>query len=418
MDLNDLNHIDQSDPSLHVPPVEPAWADMRRRLEEDDDGLAPIPFGKGPGGQTGRRIIGLGLLLLVAGIALLLRNNTRRNSADRNIISKTSRQFSVAAPKTNGKDSVSVTVGSPSNSRSLSGRKRKKPNNEFSGFNSGEQTPQKNGQEQADSTMNAVNTSIVPAPAKATVPEPAKKSPPADTAKNMAAIEAQSGRHGSVEAGLQWNFQIPLNGADRYFSGPDGNNAVYRSALPAVWVSFRSDENRFSLDFHPFATMVLPDKPYASKFQPVDQLTTITDQLVLRKVFGYSIGFRYEKHVGKNWWLGGGIENYSWRKANLRTDRITEKKNTPTDPSGTITQTSFYGPLQDSSWVYFRKHQFRVNAQAVYEKANWQMGFRAGIFFIDFYNGGNNRIPIQSELFFRLRLFNRPLKANSPERDR
>jgi hypothetical protein len=202
-----------------------------------------------------------------------------------------------------------------------------------------------------------------------------------------------------IQAGLQWNAQLPFSGASKYFYGPGASSQPYRLALPGVWLSLEAEKNLLIAEVNLFTTTVFNPKPFYTGTKVIDAQTSITETKKLNKLFGLSAAFRYSYNMQGNWWLGWGLQTNFWKKGVTGSDA--EK-----DHNGTKTYYQTTQGLNDSDWQHLNKFQLRTDAELVYKTPRWHAGVRTGFFFTGVAKDANGpSSPLQVDLFFRLSLY-------------
>lgn len=117
-----------------------------------------------------------------------------------------------------------------------------------------------------------------------------------------------------VEAGLQWNVQVPVNGNDHYLSGPNGKDQPWQYLLPGVWLSVNKNKQHIIVSANPFVSAPLTDKSYGWGLVPTRDSLTVYGQKRMVKMFGYQASLQYGYKLADHWWLSGGISANWWKK--------------------------------------------------------------------------------------------------------
>ncbi len=201
-----------------------------------------------------------------------------------------------------------------------------------------------------------------------------------------------------IEAGLQWQAQLPLHSTRHYFSGPGGGSQPGRFLLPGIWVSVKADKFWASAEVTPFASTVFNPKPFTTTTQ-INGQTSLVETSGLSKMFGVSAALRCDYNIAGHWWAGGGLETVFWKKG-IATVKYTQ------DNNGQISNGEKLASLGDSDWVHIAKFQIRTGAEIMYDAKKWHAGLRTSVFFTPIAKDHNDaKSPFVVEMFFRWRLF-------------
>ncbi len=216
-----------------------------------------------------------------------------------------------------------------------------------------------------------------------------------------------------VQAGLQWNVQLPTSNTGNNFAGPNTQSQPYRLLLPGLWLNLQSEKSLFSIEVNPFYSNILPAKAFSNSTSLKnngDTLITAVQAKTLNKLFGVSAGFGYAYNVGGNWWTGGSLLGSFWSKGVATSEGTTEKSSmTNSFPTSTTTFKNSYS-INDSDWTSFSKFQMNISAQIFYRKKLWQSGLRFGVPVMPLAKNQGPVNPLHAELFFRLKLLDKKIK--------
>jgi hypothetical protein len=117
-----------------------------------------------------------------------------------------------------------------------------------------------------------------------------------------------------IEAGLQWNVQVPFEGYNYYLKGPDGNNQFYRLLLPGIWGAVNRNRHRLIVVVNPFVSAPLPAKKYGDGMVPVTDSFSLFGHKKMVKMFGAHGQLQYAYRLTSRWSLGAGVDATWWNK--------------------------------------------------------------------------------------------------------
>jgi hypothetical protein len=123
--------------------------------------------------------------------------------------------------------------------------------------------------------------------------------------------------------GLQAEIPVPIYTPDVYFKNPKGNDRFYQPISPAIWASVTKKRHRLTAEFKPFASALLPHKPFKEGTIQLPDSTTYGGEHTVVKVFGAQFALQYTYQVRKQWWVGVGLDLSKWRKALIQVDSFT-----------------------------------------------------------------------------------------------
>ncbi|AFD09024.1 hypothetical protein [Solitalea canadensis] len=116
-----------------------------------------------------------------------------------------------------------------------------------------------------------------------------------------------------VDAGLQWNIPMVTNANGQYFTGSNGEQQVYKTFVPSIWISKRWNKNEVFLTFVPFQQNFINNKPlsdYTDQSDLSDSLTIINHKTFLFKTMGFGVGVQYNYQITPMFAVGAGL-NYN-----------------------------------------------------------------------------------------------------------
>jgi hypothetical protein len=125
--------------------------------------------------------------------------------------------------------------------------------------------------------------------------------------------------------GLQAEIPVPIYTPDVYFKNPEGKDRFYQPFSPGIWASLTKKRHRLTAEFKPFASALLPYKPFKDGAIRLPDSTTYWGQHTVVKVFGAQLALQYTYQVRKQWWVGVGLDLSKWRKALIQVDSFSNK---------------------------------------------------------------------------------------------
>ena len=246
---------------------------------------------------------------------------------------------------------------------------------------------------------------------------PTPKNPRPDSATESPTNLAQPERI-ILQAGLQWTAQIPTGNTGAYLAGTNGHTHLYRPLLPAAWVHLQYAKSLFEIGFDPFYSGLVPSHPFSRDNNTAtrsDTSVTTNQTQTLRKLFGISAKAGYATAIGSNWWAGGGIETIFWAHA-IALTRTQETRQPLGNPGSGVSQTfNSTAALSKTEWRNnFSNFQLNVYGQLLYNAQTWNAGFRAGFPFTVLSRNQGPSSPLRLEVFYRLPLLTRQIRAATP----
>ncbi|MBO9563264.1 MAG: hypothetical protein J7621_10835 [Niastella sp.] len=125
--------------------------------------------------------------------------------------------------------------------------------------------------------------------------------------------------------GLQAEIPVPIYTPDVYFKNPEGKDRFYQPFSPDIWAGVTKKRHRLTAEFKPFASALLPYKPFHNGAIRLPDSTTYWGQHTVVKVFGAQLALQYTYQVRKQWWAGVGLDLSKWRKALIQVDSFSNK---------------------------------------------------------------------------------------------
>ena len=450
---------------IEILPVKEAWTDLKNKLEDEMPLVAAIPsFADAkPKSSLQKRVLRLSLLLLLLFISWLVINEL--NNEDRttkevaedeqksigNGQSATDKKGDGSLPATKDQSSAeNISAGGeknkPPHKKDVTVLKDLQEENKLSGASIPTKKPSaikgnRRGKQYVGSLKEKQKRSLLNTPGKndpkeiaannttnekpATIDEPVaekniasgnptdmiiKKKDPVkgSIAKSAANAEEQTPQYKPViSAGLQWNFQLPVYGADNYFKGSTATSQPYRVLLPGAWVSVQSEKRLLRAEVNPFYSSLLPAKPFGiftTYSNTPDTLITITETKTLSKTFGIFISADYNYNFSRNWWAGGGIHAY-WQRKGITSGRGIEEKRSVINGGAVANTFNRNYMLTKKEWENFRRFQLGIHGEIFYSSKKMQTGFRIGLPVGSVAKQQGQRSSLRSEILFRLPLY-------------
>lgn len=164
-------------------------------------------------------------------------------------------------------------------------------------------------------------------------------------------------------AGLQVEIPDPVSAIDVYFKNPDVKDRFYQPLIPGIWASLSKNRHRFTAEFKPFASALLPNRPFDTTLYTIPGTGIIgIRQRAMLKVFGMQMGINYSYQVRKHWWLGAGLTVSAWHKALIYEDF---------QDDSLMNLHSLYG-VKRSEASYLHTFQPGAMIQLGYQKNAWE----------------------------------------------
>jgi hypothetical protein len=203
-----------------------------------------------------------------------------------------------------------------------------------------------------------------------------------------------------VEAGLQWNLPVPINGSNSYFAGPNGASQPYRLLFPGLWISLIDQKHMFTFQVNPFATAILSNKPYTTK-STISTAEVILESRTLNKIFGTSASLGYDYNIKKRWWAGGYTTGRFWHSA---TATAKEKKINSSNGNTSAEYINRYS-FNDSDWTGFTKFQVAAGVQLLYKLPRWQAGIYFDYCLVPLIDEEGQKNQTTAQFFMRWQLY-------------
>jgi hypothetical protein len=370
---------------IPVIPPDDAWAAMRQQLDREQTATGIII----PSLRNERPYWKNSLYILVAGIAglfLVLMLHTPRTS-----------------PATGNADLKSVSQSREIMVREIPAAINKEENSVVTPSIKKKKNKTKPAPETTTSEFSRLDETIVNGPellaAAPNTNELIMEMPTAlmDSLQKRKKVDEKPEPKIRINAGLQWQIPVPVNGTRYYFAGPDGDSEPYRLLLPSAWISIQQCRHRVLLGVNPFHQVQLPDK---RSFSWQDSLMAFTTNNIV-KTFGFGASLQYAYSIKNNWWLGVTAQGSWWKKALLA--QRAQDSNVVDVRFSTIGK-------GDRGWEKISSFQIKTGVELSYVHKRWSAGVETLLPFTSTFSKPNNKqsTPLQVSILVRYQLL--PLK--------
>ncbi|HMG82788.1 MAG TPA: hypothetical protein VK559_07115 [Ferruginibacter sp.] len=122
----------------------------------------------------------------------------------------------------------------------------------------------------------------------------------------------------TVNAGLQWNFNIPMQNNSAYFIAAKGKSEPFLLLLPSIWISKKFDRQEIMLQFTPYQQNFVNQK-FISSYSSQTFTKAVYKATYLDKTFGLSVGLQYNYRIFSSFLIGVGV-NYNTQQRSLLND--------------------------------------------------------------------------------------------------
>lgn len=216
--------------------------------------------------------------------------------------------------------------------------------------------------------------------------------------------------------GLQWNFQIPLQGTRYYFKSANIKNTPWQQLVPGIWLTASKDRHKLGLELNPYYMYLLPAKAVnesitsSGSADTAIKSTTFTE---INKLIGTSTNFTYTYNIKSAWWIQAGIQAQWWRKG-ITTSNVTREKTAIMNPTHPIIEYFKEShAIMNDDWDYINKFQLNINAGLEYQTKKWQATLRTGLPIapISQTDRGPSR-NLRTEFIFKWTLFNKTINSS------
>ncbi len=207
--------------------------------------------------------------------------------------------------------------------------------------------------------------------------------------------------------GVQAEVPVPVSAIDVYFKDPKVRERFYQPIIPGIWGSVSKNRHRVMVEIKPFASALLPNKPFETiRFTVPGTTLTATRQLTMLKVFGMQSGVSYNYQIRKHWWVGAGLTASIWNKALIHENYWDDSL---------LNKTSLYGVSRHEA-PYLRTIQPGASLQLGYSKNAVEGILQLESPFTTTAKGGP--VPTWVRLGIRLRLLQRMASVTTPPANR
>lgn len=204
-----------------------------------------------------------------------------------------------------------------------------------------------------------------------------------------------------IQAGIEWDAQLPVNSSRYYFAGPAGSPQPYRVLLPGFWLGLQAGNTQFTVQVNPFATAILSNKPYTIK-SVANSSGTMVESRTVRKIFGTNAGFDFDYNVKDKWWLGGRLHANFWRAG-----AATVKQQSINAVTGAPVAYEHNYTLNDSAWEDFTKFQIGMGIQLLYKLPRLQAGISFDYYLVPLIDVAGQRNSTGLQLFVKWPLYSK-----------
>ncbi len=446
--------IDEHQLPLSAPPVDQAWEEMRRMLDEDKPKATPLlPLLKPGYARVVKYLSGAVLLLLLISVSFFIYSPFGNKDVSKPpFVSSSSDQTlkNLRQPATAGDRSTSNSSAINKNDLTINSNKKqmhtdslteKSENKQFANLQlkSNTVTVQKNNDREknipsaiGDGIINQFEyKSIIDTGMNSDTEGNLNMQVPVtvtsgnldavlemDTNEPKASVVGDAPPHielpeekWTISTGLLWTLPVPLYNASNYFIGPNGLSQPYRVLLPGAWIHAEKEKHLMTLEINPFVSSLPPSTVFrtVTTFQNnQDTLVQTKDERSLVKTFGLSAGVGYQYKIISNWWIGAGVQMHYWFRAVAASNAEVQK--IPMGGTiGTTTNQSHIYTLTDE-WSYFSRMQVSLVPEIIYKTPKWQSGFRLCIPITPLALQDGPKHFLRAEFVYRLKLLDIHLK--------
>ena len=207
----------------------------------------------------------------------------------------------------------------------------------------------------------------------------------------------------NIQAGLQWNENLPMNGYDQFFTGANNkSNQFYTLFIPGIWIEKKlNNGNGIMLKINPYTQYFGNKKEITSSTTSSSDslgITKMTSSTNLVKISGMSGGLQYNQRIYDNLFIGIGANVYWQNRALLNHIVSDSAKTTMHDSLYSVKETSNDGRYLNFNFV-------TANLEVLYTWRMFQFGGGIVIPITSLTGISDRKIkPVSGQLVFRWRL--------------
>ena len=207
----------------------------------------------------------------------------------------------------------------------------------------------------------------------------------------------------NIQAGLQWNVNLPMKGYDQFFTGANNkSNQFYIIFIPGIWIEKKlNNGNGIMLKLNPYTQYFGNNKEITSSTTSSSDsigITKITSSTNLVKINGISGGLQYNQRIYDKLSIGIGANVYWQNRALLNNIVSDSAKTTMHDSLYSVKETSNDGRYLNFNFV-------TANLEVFYTWRGFQFGGGIAIPVTSMTGISDRKIrPVSGQLVFRWRL--------------
>ncbi|MBC7424421.1 MAG: hypothetical protein H7334_13330, partial [Ferruginibacter sp.] len=199
----------------------------------------------------------------------------------------------------------------------------------------------------------------------------------------------------SITAGLQWNFNVPVN-SGYYFTGTTGTAQLWQLLIPSVWASKKVGIGRLMVSFSLLPQNLTGKKVLSSSVDTVSY-NTITTSLL--KTFGLGAGLQYNIAITPAFSVGAGIYYNTQSKALLVADSVSNIPGVPVATSVSVANNPSNEP------AYLKPSFITGKIEFAYTRAKFDVGINVQKPLTNLSSAATINIkPVAAQVFFRWKI--------------
>ncbi|WP_221393941.1 hypothetical protein [Dyadobacter sp. NIV53] len=207
----------------------------------------------------------------------------------------------------------------------------------------------------------------------------------------------------NIQAGIQWNLNLPIKGYDQFFTGANNkSNQFFTVFIPGIWVEKKlNNGNGIMLKLNPYSQYFGNNEDITSSTTSLSDslgITKITNSTRLVKISGMSGGLQYNQQIYNKLSIGIGANIYWQNRALLN--------KTASDSAKIIMSDSLYSVKETSNeGKYLNLYFVTTNMEVLYKWRMFQFGGGISVPVTSMTGISDRKIrPVSGQLVFRWRL--------------
>jgi len=212
--------------------------------------------------------------------------------------------------------------------------------------------------------------------------------------KKNAAKSSKDNLSKMITAGLQWNFNVPVN-SGYYFTGATGKSQPWQLLLPSLWASKKAGIGRLMVSFT-LLQQNLTGKKVLSSSTDTSYITISTSVI---KTFGLGAGLQYNIAITPAFSVSAGFNYNTQSKALLVEDSVSVIQSVMATSSVNVANTPSNGP------AYLKPSFITGKIEFAYTRAKFDVGINVQKPLTNLSSASNVNIkPVSAQVFFRWKI--------------